>query len=270
VTIETKVVGGGAQAVICQLGRDDGMYAEPGRFLWKTVNVAVESRTARLAHVGTTAAAASAGPLTSRNRLLHKALATASEMGKRVLPGEAFTLHHFHANGEGLVAFAAAVPATLRALEVDSGHGWFVERDGFVAAESSVDIGLVTASGTEARRIALQRFTGTGTVVVAAAGELLEVNPERYGGILHVDTGAVVAFEDRLAFTVERGGAAAPPGSSAGSGPFGSTGVLMATVEGDGQVILQTGKMIGVHALETLRAAGDDRQRGGLLGAGND
>src|SRR4051794_10707289 len=242
------------------------MYAEPGRFLWKTVNVAIDARATRLAHVGTTAAAASAAPLTSRNRLLHKALATASEMGKRVVPGEAITLHHFHANGDGLVAFGAAVPATLRVLEIDTGRGWFVERDAFVAAESSVDIGLVPASGTQARRISLVRFTGTGTVVVAAAGDLLEVNPDRYGGILHVDTGAVVAFEDRLAFTVERVGAAAP----SGSGAFGSAGVLMATVEGDGDVILQTGKMIGVPALQALRTSTEDRQRRGLLGPGND
>src|SRR3954465_8538714 len=98
------------------------MYAEPGRFLWKTVNVAIDARATRLAHVGTTAAAASAGPLTPANRLLHKALATASEMGKRAVSGEAITLHHFHASGYGLVAFAAAVPEALPVLGTEIGR----------------------------------------------------------------------------------------------------------------------------------------------------
>src|SRR3954449_5816387 len=86
VTIETRIVGGGAQAVICQLGPDDAVYAEPGRFLWKTANVAVDARITRLPHVAAPPVAATTGGAAARARLLQRALATASEMGKRVLP----------------------------------------------------------------------------------------------------------------------------------------------------------------------------------------
>ena len=139
-------------------------------------------------------------------------------------------------------------------------------RDAFIVAEAPVDVGLVTPSGTEARRMVLQRFSGAGTLVVAGAGDIVDLNPARYGGALQVDTAAIVAFDDRLAVSVDRVAVAPPQGIST---VFGASGVLVATLEGDGDVLLQTATSGGERTLFSRRA-GDERQRAGLLGTGSD
>src|SRR5438094_678830 len=72
-------------------------------------------------------------------RFLHRALATASEVSKRVMPADSVHLQRFTANGDGLVAFAGLVPGEVRVLEVTVNRGWYVERNAFLAAESTVD-----------------------------------------------------------------------------------------------------------------------------------
>ena len=45
--IETKLVGGANQVVVCQLGPGQCVFAESGRFLWKTANVGVVTEVTR-------------------------------------------------------------------------------------------------------------------------------------------------------------------------------------------------------------------------------
>jgi len=44
VTVSHKIVGNAMQMVVCQVGEGQTIYAEAGKFLWKTVNVGVETR----------------------------------------------------------------------------------------------------------------------------------------------------------------------------------------------------------------------------------
>src|SRR5688500_16747872 len=43
-TIQHKIVGEGMQMIVCQLGEGQQLYAEAGKFLWKTTNVSMETR----------------------------------------------------------------------------------------------------------------------------------------------------------------------------------------------------------------------------------
>src|SRR5205807_5836807 len=125
------------QMAVCQLALDQTMYCEAGKFLWKTTNVTMETRLGRGA-AGQGAAGGGGG-----GGFLQKALATATEVGKRVLAGESVAFQHYRSvGGGGLVAFAGVVPGEMRAIELDGTTGWLAEKDAFVAAEGTVDFDI--------------------------------------------------------------------------------------------------------------------------------
>ncbi len=269
VSIQHKLVGDAMQMVVCQLESNQSIYCEAGKFLWKTTNVSMETRLSKgsgdqePATVGTGAGG-----------LLKKAIGTATEMSKRALAGESLAFQWFRANGSGLVAFAGVLPGQVRALELDGGSCWFAEKDAFVCAESTVDFDIAFQGWKAGRRggegFVLERFSGTGTVVIAGAGNFIELNPARYGGKIQVDTGCVVAFEESIRYGVERvGGLTAQTAMTA---IFGGEGLSLATLEGDGQVILQSMTYDGMANALRSRLGGDDRRglTGGLFGGDND
>ena len=251
------------QMAVCQLEPEQAMYCEAGKFLWKTTNVTMETRLGR----GSAAQQQAGGG----GGFLQKALATATEVGKRVLAGESMAFQHYRSvGGSGLVAFAGVVPGEMRAIELDGTGGWLAEKDAFVAAEATVDFDIAFTGFKAGRKggegFVLEKFTGTGTVLVAGAGNFIELNPAKYGGKIQVDTGCVVAFEDTVKYGVERVGALSA--QTAMTAIFGGEGLNLATLEGDGQVILQSMTIEGLaKALRKNMGIGDDKKGplGGLL-----
>ena len=66
----------------------------------------------------------------------------------------------------------------------------------------------------------------------------MDLNPAKYGDKIQVHTGCIVAFEDSLSYGVERiGGLSA---RTAMTVVFGVEGVNLATLEGDGTVLVQS------------------------------
>jgi uncharacterized protein (AIM24 family) len=255
-----KITGNAMQLAVVQLEAGQTIYCEAGKFLWKTTNVSVETRLTKPQGNEQGAPAAASG-------LMKKAL----DVGKRVLAGESLAFQYYRAEGgNGLVAFAGVLPGEMRALELDGSRGWFAEKDAFVAAESSVDFDIAFSGLRPGMRggegFVLEKFTGTGTVLIAGAGNFIELNPAKYGGKLQVDTGCLVAFEDTVKYGVERvGGLSAQTAMTA---LFGGEGLSLATLEGDGTVILQSMTIEGLaKALRKNMGIGDDKKGplGGLL-----
>jgi uncharacterized protein (AIM24 family) len=257
-----KIVGNAMQMAVVQLEPGQTAYCEAGKFLWKTTNVSVETRLTK-----PQGSAAQASAPAAASGFMKKAL----DVGKRVLAGESLAFQYYRAEGgSGLVTFAGVLPGEMRALELDGSRGWFAEKDAFVAAETSVDFdiafsGLRTGfKGGEG--FVLEKFTGSGTLFVAGAGNFIELNPAKYGGKIQVDTGCVVAFEDTVTYGVERVGAL--NAQTAMTAIFGGEGLNLATLEGDGTVILQSMTIEGLaKALRKNMGIGDDKKGplGGLL-----
>jgi uncharacterized protein (AIM24 family) len=254
--IANKIVGNAMQMVVCQLAVGQTVYAEAGRFLWKTANVSLET------HLSKPAASQGSG-----GGLLGKAM----EVGKRVVAGQSLAFQYFTpVGGSGLVAFAGTLPGELRAIELDGNVGWLTEKDALIAAEGSVEFDLAFAGLRTGRRggtgFVLEKFTGTGTLLIAAAGNFIELNPAKYGGKIQVHAGCLVAFQDTIRYSVEYiGGFNAQTAMTA---VFGGEGINLATLEGDGVVILQS---VNLHGLaETLEKLvgdrGDDKGRAGVGG----
>lgn len=262
-TVQHKLVGNAMQLVMCQLEPDQTVYAEAGKFLWKTTNVSMETRLSKPAP-----GAAGGGGGSGGGGLLGKVM----EVGKRVLAGQSLAFQYFTpSGGSGIVAFSGSLPGEMRAIELDGSVGWYTEKDALIAAESTVDFDIAFAGLRTGRRggtgFVLERFTGVGTLFVAAAGNFVELNPAKYGGKIQVHTGAVVGFQDTVRYSVEYiGGLNAQTAMTA---MFGGEGLNLATFEGDGTVILQTVNLHGLAgAIEKLMGdAGENRERGigGLL-----
>ena len=266
--IKNKIEGSASQMIVCQLDQGQTMYCEAGKFLWKTTNVSIETRF-------TTPEGQEAS---KDKRMFGKALGAAVEVGKRALAGESVAFQYFTpAGGSGLVAFAGMLPGEVREIPLDGSLAWTAEKDAFVAAESSVRFDINWAGFSAGRKggegFILERFTGEGSLFIAGAGNFIELNPAKYGGKIQVDTGCVVAFDDHIAYGVERMGRVDAKGLK--TALFGGEGFSLATLEGDGQVILQSVNMTA-YARSIMHAAGQASTEGssgsirGLLGGSTD
>jgi uncharacterized protein (AIM24 family) len=259
--IQHKIVGTANQMAVVQLEPGQTVYGDRGTFRWKTANVTLETRL-------TQPQGNQAGAPASGGGFLSKAM----DVGKRVLAGEGLAFQYYKAEGgSGLVTFAGTIPGELRAIELDGSTGWFAERGAMIAAESTINFDIAFTGLKMGLRghegFVLQKFTGAGTLFVAAAGNFIELNPAKYGGTIQAETGNVVAFQDSLQYTIERiGGLNAQTAMTA---VFGGEGINLATFRGDGIVILQS---TSIHALgEALRRVIDthsDDRRGPLAGLG--
>jgi uncharacterized protein (AIM24 family) len=194
----------------------------------------------------------------------------AVDAGKRMMAGESLAFCHFHTTGgSGLLALAGVLPGEMRILELDGSTTWFAEKDAFVAAEAGVNFDIAFAglrqgmSGGEG--FVLEKFTGRGSLIIAGAGNFIDINPADYGGKLKVDTGCVVAWDQNISYGVERVGKL----NSAGlmNAVLGGEGMSLATVTGNGSVILQSLTIEALaKALKKNMGAGDNKGAGGLGG----
>jgi uncharacterized protein (AIM24 family) len=266
--IKHQIKGSASQMAVCQIDQGQTVYCEAGKFLWKTANVGIETR---FTSKETQEANKSKG-------LLGKAVSTAVEVGKKQLAGESLAMQYFTPNGgSGLVSFAGMLPGEMRAIELDGTRTWTAEKDAFVAAEESVKFDIKFAGFKTGRKagegFVLEQFTGNGTLFVAGAGNFIDINPAEYGGKIQVDTGCVVAFDDRISYGVERIGKFDAQGLK--TALFGGESMSLATLEGDGGVILQSVSMVAyarsiVNASRQASTEGTAGSIRGILGGGTD
>jgi uncharacterized protein (AIM24 family) len=259
--IKHKIVGTANQMVVLQLEPGQSVYGDRGTFRWKTANVSLETRLTQ-PQGNQPGAAAAAGSL----------LAKAMDVSKRVIAASGMAFQYYQAEGgSGLVTFAGAIPGEMRAIELDGSVGWLAERGAMIAAESSINFDIAFTGvkmGLKGHEgFVLQKFTGAGTLFVAAAGNFVELNPAKYGGTIQAETGNIVAFSDNIQYTIERIGGLNT--KTAMTAMFGGEGMNLATFRGEGSVILQS---TSIHSLgEALRrviaAPGDDR-KGPIAGIG--
>ena len=254
--ISHKISGNAMQLVVCQVDDGQTLYAEAGKFLWKTVNVGVETRISN-----------PSGGQGGSGGLLGMAV----NVGKRMLAGESIAFQYFTPRGgAGLISLAGTLPGEMRAIELDGSRGWFAEKDAFVGAESTVNFDIAFSglkSGLKGGEgFVLEKFTGVGTLFIAGAGNFIELNPAKYGGKIQVHTGCLVAFEDTVRYGVERIGAL--NAQTLMSGVLGGNGFNQATLEGDGTVILQSMTIESLaHAIAKNAHVGHEEKASNPLGS---
>jgi uncharacterized protein (AIM24 family) len=271
VTLQQQIVGNAMQMAVCTLEPGQTVYCEAGKFLFKTANVSMETRLSGPGggQGGGGQGGPGGGQQGGMGGFLRQAMGTAMQVGQRALAGESLAFQYFTASGgEGTVGFAGVLPGEMRALELSGSRAWFAEKDAFVAAEDTVQFGIAFAGGRQGMSggegFILEKFTGHGTVIIAGAGNFIDLNPADFGGRIEVDTGCIVAFEEGIQYGVQRTGGLNRQGIM--NAVFGGEGLSLATLEGNGQVILQSMTIEGLaNALK--KAQGGDKQgpTGGLF-----
>jgi uncharacterized protein (AIM24 family) len=257
-TLDVTITGNAMQMALVSLRPGQTVYSEAGKFLFSSADVQMETRMTQPSAPGDQQQPASGGAL---GGIMRGALAA----GQRMLAGESFAFNHFSTSGgDGLIAFAGVIPGEMRVIELDGSTTWFAEKDAFIAAEAGVTFGIQFSglrqgfAGGEG--FILEKFTGRGSLLIGGAGNFVDVNPADYGGRLKVDTGCVVAWDDRISFGVERVGGLSRQGLM--NGIFGGEGFSLATLTGNGRVILQS-MTLGGLATALAKAANTGTNRGG-------
>jgi uncharacterized protein (AIM24 family) len=215
------------QLLVVQLDDGQAVWCQPGRFVWKTPNVAVQARMI--------------GSGGDAGGMLDRALATAISAGRRRLSGNAAALPYFQSTGaSGLVAFAGEPGGPVHELRLEPGRTWLVTRGALVAAERTV--GLAAAPSARAGQQTgipdgLERLDGAGSAFVTGAGGVIELDLSRYGGAVEIDPLRLIGIQEGVRFEPRRKALA---GDELLALLLGGGRPSLATLSGDGMVLLRS------------------------------
>ena len=196
--------------VICQLQAGETLISESGAMAWMSPNMLME---------------------TTSNGGIGKAFG-------RMFSGESLFLNRYTSTGgPGMISFASSFPGSIRALQVDASKQYVVQKSGFLAAESSVDLsihfqkrfgaGLFGGEG-----FIMQRLSGHGLAFIEIDGHAIEYDLAP-GQQMIVDTGYVAAMDASVGIEIRT-----VPGIK--NMLFGGEGVFNTVLTGPGHIILQT------------------------------
>lgn len=205
-----KIEGGNLPAVICTLEDGESMITESGGMSWMSPNMKME---------------------TTSNGGIGKAFG-------RMFTGEAMFQNRYTAQGgSGMIAFASSFPGCIRAVEIAPGRELIVQKSGFLASETGVELsvflqkklgsGLFGGEG-----FVMQKLSGQGMAFLEFDGHVIDYELNKEQSIV-VDTGYLAAMDATCTMEIK-----SVPGVK--NALFGGEGLFNTVVNGPGKVYLQT------------------------------
>ncbi|MBR4868027.1 MAG: TIGR00266 family protein [Clostridia bacterium] len=204
------IVGDTLPAVTCQLEANECMITERGSMSWMTPNMKMETT-------------------------------TGGGLGKafgRMFAGEAMFQNRYTAQGgAGEITFASSFPGSIRPMEISADNEWIVQKGGFLAAESGVELSIhfrkkFSAGLFGGEGFIMQKLSGNGTAFIEIDGTACEYDLAE-GQSMVVNTGYLAAMEATCKMEI-----VTVPGVK--NMLLGGEGVFNTVVTGPGKVILQT------------------------------
>ena len=208
--MEYTIEGGTLPVVICQLSSGEAMITERGSMSWMSPNMQMETTT---------------------GGGLGKALG-------RMFAGEALFQNRYTAQGgPGMIAFASSFPGSIRPFSIAPGREIILQKSGFLAAESSVELSVFfqkkLGSGFfGGEGFIMQRLSGHGLAFAEFDGHVVEYDLAP-GQSIVVDTGYLAAMDATCSMDIQ-----VVPGVK--NMFFGGEGIFNTIVTGPGKVYLQT------------------------------
>ena len=156
----------------------------------------------------------------------------------RMFSGESIFRNIYSAKGgEGMIAFASSFPGSIVPVEISAGRELIVQKSGFLASESTVELSVhfqkkVGAGFFGGEGFILQKLSGHGTVFIEVDGALLEYELQR-GEQLVLDTGYLAAMDATCNMEIQQ-----VPGLK--NKLFGGEGLFNTVITGPGKVWVQT------------------------------
>ncbi len=213
-----EIKGGELPVVVCYLENGETMITERGSMSWMSPNMKME---------------------TTSNGGIGKALG-------RMFAGEALFQNRYTAeNGDGLIAFASSFPGEIRPWEIGPGKEVIVQKSGFLAAETGVELSVffqkkLGAGFFGGEGFIMQRLSGQGMAFLEFDGSVVEYNLQP-GQQIVVDTGYLAAMDGTCTMEIK-----SVPGLK--NMVFGGEGIFNTLITGPGRVWLQTMPMSNMAA----------------------
>lgn len=211
-----EIKGDTLPVVICYMEEGETMITERGSMSWMSPNMIME---------------------TTSNGGVGKALG-------RMFAGEAIFQNKYTASGgHGMIAFASSFPGEIRPWQICPGQEVIVQKSGFLAAESGVDLSVffqkkLGAGFFGGEGFIMQRLSGQGMAFLEFDGYIVEYNLQP-GQQIVVDTGYLAAMDGTCSMEIKT-----IPGIK--NVLFGGEGLFNTVITGPGRVLLQTMPISGL------------------------
>ncbi|QQR92593.1 MAG: TIGR00266 family protein [Candidatus Iainarchaeum archaeon] len=157
----------------------------------------------------------------------------------RMFTGESLFLNEFNVKegNSGMVTFSSDFPGKIMAFDLKKGQTIIAQSTAFLAADDSVTMQVhfqkkLGAGFFGGEGFILQKITGPGTVLLSLDGEITNLELEKGQRIL-CDPGSVAVFDPAITFDIQRAG-------DIKTMIFGGEGLFLASLEGPGEVHLQS------------------------------
>ncbi len=206
--MQYEIKGGVFPVVVCQLESGEQMITEKGSMVWMSPNMEMQT--------------------------------SAGGFGKafgRMFSGESMFLNTYTARGDGMIAFGASFPGSIRALEVSPERPVVVQKSGFLAAEPGVELSVFFQKKAGAgffggEGFIMQKLSGHGTAFVEIDGYAVEYELAA-GQQIVVDTGNLAMVDATCTIDIQTV-------KGVKNVLFGGEGMFNTVVTGPGKVVLQT------------------------------
>jgi uncharacterized protein (TIGR00266 family) len=247
--LDYSIVGDNLQIARVRLKSGQEVYAEAGKMVYKTANVAWSTR------------------MTGES-IGQKILGAI----RRTVTGESLFVTFFRADGPGEVGFAGSYPGKIHCFDLRPGQTIMAQRDAFLFAQPSVQLSVAFVKKLGAgffggEGFILEQLTGPGQVFIHAGGDFVEFDLAA-GETLQVETGCIVAFDESVGYDIQFVGRIK-------IAMFGGEGLFLATLTGPGRLLLQSMTLQKMRReLAPTRKGGDEHgpfdALSGLLGRSED
>lgn len=213
-----EIVGESMLAVICELQANESMITESGSMAWMSPNMNMS---------------------TNAGGSLGRAFG-------RIFSGESIFQNIYTAQGgPGLIAFASSFPGSIRAVEITPQRPVVVQKSGFLASESSVELSVffqkkLGAGFFGGEGFIMQKLSGSGTAFLEIDGSAVEYDLAP-GQRLVVDTGNLAMMDATCSIDIQSV-------KGVKNVLFGGEGLFLTVVTGPGKVVLQTMPISGMAA----------------------
>ncbi|MDR3729561.1 MAG: AIM24 family protein, partial [Oscillospiraceae bacterium] len=164
----------------------------------------------------------------------------------RLFSGESIFQNIYTAQGgPGLIAFASSFPGSIRAVEITPQRPVVVQKSGFLASESSVELSVffqkkLGAGFFGGEGFIMQKLSGSGTAFLEIDGSAVEYDLAP-GQRLVVDTGNLAMMDATCSIDIQTV-------KGVKNVLFGGEGLFLTVVTGPGKVVLQTMPISGMAA----------------------
>jgi len=207
--MEYKIMGETMPVVECQLQGGESMITERGSMCWMSPNMQMET------HAGG----------------IGKAFG-------RMFSGEAMFQNTYTAQGgPGMITFASSFPGSIRAIDLAPGREIVVQKSGFLACETGVELSVFFQKKAGAgffggEGFIMQRLSGSGTAFVEIDGCAVEYELAP-GQQMVIDTGYLAMCDATCSIDIQQV-------KGVKNVLFGGEGLFNTVVTGPGKIVLQT------------------------------